>query len=218
MPCGSGCKPFRIASRPNIIVFMVYDERSLLERARNQEAPALQEFVEQYKQQVYFLALDLTGNHHDAEDLSQEVFMKAFTAIQTFRGDSKLSSWLHRITVNTFIDQKRKSSFRIFQLQRTADKDNETKEPEAVYTGPDPQQSLEQKRLQSDIRNALVHLSAQQKSVFVLRHYQELTLKEIAEILHISEGTVKSLMFRAIRKMQKALSGYRDRPALEDLQ
>lgn len=196
---------------------MVHDEHNLVERARKQEAPALQEFVETYKQQVYFLALDLTGNHHDAEDLSQEVFMKAFTSIHAFRGDSKLSSWLHRITVNTFIDQKRKSSLRIFKMQRKTDPEAESKEPEAVYTGPDPQQSLEQKRLQADIRNALSCLSPQQKSVFVLRHYQELTLKEIAEILHISEGTVKSLMFRAVRKMQKALSGYRTRPALEDL-
>ena len=197
---------------------MVYDEHSLLERARSQEGPALQEFVDRFKQQVYFLALDLTGNHHDAEDLSQEVFMKAFVSIQGFRGDSKLSSWLHRITVNTFIDQRRKSSFRIFKLQRSVDKDDEFKDPEPVYSGPDPQQSLEQKRLQDDIRNALSCLSPQQKSVFVLRHYQELTLKEIAEVLHISEGTVKSLLFRALRKLQKALSGYRLGPELEDLQ
>jgi RNA polymerase sigma-70 factor (ECF subfamily) len=198
---------------------MVYDEHHLLERARNQEAPALQEFVDRYKQQVYFLALDLTGNHHDAEDLSQEVFMKAFISIQGFRGDSKLSSWLHRITVNTFIDQKRKSSFRIFQLQQKAkDKDDEFLDPEPVYSGPDPHQSLEQKRLQDDIRNAMAILSPQQKSVFVLRHYQELPLKEIAEILHISEGTVKSLLFRALRKLQKALAGYRLGPELEDLQ
>jgi RNA polymerase sigma-70 factor, ECF subfamily len=196
---------------------MVYDEHNLLERARNQEAPALHEFVERYKQQVYFLALDLTGNHHDAEDLSQEVFMKAFTSIHAFRGDSKLSSWLHRITVNTFIDQKRKSSFKLFKLTRK-DKDEDLPDPEPVYSGPDPHQSLEKKRLQTDIQNALSVLSPQQKSVFVLRHYQELTLREIADILHISEGTVKSLMFRAIRKLQKALSGYRVQPEVEDLQ
>src|ERR1041385_1279174 len=103
---------------------MVYDEHNLLERARNQEGAALQELVDRYKQQVYFLALDLTGNHHDAEDLSQEVFMKAFTSIQGFRGDSKLSSWLHRITVNTFIDQRRKSSFKIFALQAKPKEDD----------------------------------------------------------------------------------------------
>lgn len=197
---------------------MVDDEISLLERARKQEGAALHEFVERYQRQVYFLSLDLTGNHHDAEDLSQDVFMKAFASIHTFRGDSKVSSWLHRIAVNTFIDQKRKKSSWVMKLQGSKNKNDEEIPFEAVDNAPNPHETLEQKRLQSDIRNALTCLSPQQKAVFVLRHYQELKLREIAETLQITEGTVKSLLFRAIRKLQKALSGYALRPEWEDLQ
>ena len=201
---------------------MVQDEQGLLERVRKEEGAALQEFVERYKKQVFFLALDLTGNHHDAEDLSQDVFIKAFTAVKGFRGDSRVSSWLHRITVNTYIDEKRKSSFKIMKLQRYfgagGSEDEKGKEPDFPAPGPDPQTSFEQKRIQTDIQEALKKLSPQQKAVFVLRHYQELSLKEISEALAISEGTVKSLLFRAVRKLQKALSAYRIRPQWEDLQ
>ncbi|MCD4665006.1 MAG: sigma-70 family RNA polymerase sigma factor, partial [Bacteroidales bacterium] len=62
---------------------------------------AFRELVERYKKKIYYLAYDLTGNHHDAEDMSQEVFIKAFRSLKNFRGDAKLSSWLYRITVNT---------------------------------------------------------------------------------------------------------------------
>ena len=88
------------------------EECVLIERAKNGETSAFRELVERNKKNVYYLALDLTGNHHDAEDLSQEVFIKAYRNIKDFRSDSKLSSWLYRITVNTNINQYRKKSHR----------------------------------------------------------------------------------------------------------
>jgi RNA polymerase sigma-70 factor (ECF subfamily) len=201
---------------------MVQDEQGLLERVRNEDGAALQEFVERFKKHVFFLALDLTGNHHDAEDLSQDVFLKAFTSVKGFRGDSRISSWLHRITVNTYIDERRKSSFKLMKLQQYfsggPSKEENEKEQEFPSPGPDPQATFEQKRIQTDIQKALKTLSPQQKAVFVLRHYQELSLKEISEALAISEGTVKSLLFRAVRKLQRSLSAYRIRPQWEDLQ
>src|SRR4026208_1464830 len=89
---------------------MMVDEQVLLVRVRDQEPGAFQELVDLYKKQIYYLGLDLTGNHHDAEDLTQEVFIKAFQSIHKFRGDSRVSSWLHRIAVNAHIDTKRKKS------------------------------------------------------------------------------------------------------------
>ncbi len=193
---------------------MVVEEQELLQRVQNDETPALQEFVERYKKQIYFLALDLTGNHHDAEDLSQDVFLKAFGSIKRFRGDSKLGSWLHRITVNTFLDERRKKSFRIMKMNESIDED--FREP--AGTGGTPQTDLERKRLQQEIDQALSSLSPQQKSVFVLRHYKDLKLREIADVLQLSEGTVKSVLFRAIRKLQEALSAHRFHPGLEEAQ
>ncbi|HSE39601.1 MAG TPA: sigma factor, partial [Acidobacteriota bacterium] len=82
---------------------MVSDEQELLSRAQKGDEGAFQTIVDKYKRQMYYLALDLTGNHHDAEDLSQEAFVKAYTSIQGFRGDAKISSWLHRIVVNAHL-------------------------------------------------------------------------------------------------------------------
>jgi len=193
---------------------MVDEEQKLLQRVRNDETAALQEFVERYKKQLYFLALDLTGNHHDAEDLSQDVFLKALNSIRKFRGDSKVSSWLHRITVNTYLDERRKKSFRIMKMNEPIDQDHS----ELAVADSSPQKDLERKRLQQEIDQALGSLSPQQKSVFVLRHYKDMKLREIADVLQLSEGTVKSVLFRAIRKLQEALSEYRFQPKLEEAQ
>src|SRR5574341_1422138 len=97
---------------------MVSAEQTILDRVRKGEMSAFRELVEQYKQKVYYLALNLTGNHHDAEDMSQEVFIKVFTSIKNFRGDSRFSSWLYRITVNTCIDRTKKQSLQLVELNQ----------------------------------------------------------------------------------------------------
>ena len=89
---------------------------------------------------------------------------------------------------------------------------------ELASTDATPQTDLERKRLQLEIDHALNTLSPQQKSVFVLRHYKDLKLREIADVLQLSEGTVKSVLFRAIRKLQGTLSAYRFQPGLEEAQ
>lgn len=187
---------------------MVSDEQDLLARAREGDAGAFQEIVDRYKRQIFFLALDLTSNHHDAEDLSQEVFVKAYTSIKGFRGDAKISSWLHRIAVNTHLDQRRKKSF---MLLKHSDELNESIGAHAVVdsgSGANPEKKVLQANVQKHINEALETLTAKERAVFVLRHYQDLAIKEIAEAMKISEGTVKSFLFRAIKKLQKALSVY----------
>ena len=83
------------------------------------------DLVETHKEGVYYLALDLTGNHHDAEDLAQEVFIKAYRALDSFRGEAKVFTWLYRITVNTHLNRRHKKAVRYMQLRedfdRTAD-------------------------------------------------------------------------------------------------
>jgi len=187
------------------------EERELIERAQNGETGAFRELVERNKKNVYYLALDLTGNHHDAEDLSQEVFIKAYHNIKEFRSDAKLSSWLYRITVNTNINQYRKKSFRARKFQESID---ELKPSQELSTGRDepksPEQSAEAGLIQKHITNALQRLTPKERSMFVLRHYNDLPLKEIAEIHGVKEGTVKSMLFRTIQKLQKELSFYRE--------
>lgn len=189
---------------------MANGELSIVQSSPEIDPVSFRELVESHKKNVYYLALDLTGNHHDAEDLSQEVFIKAFRAMKDFRGDAKWSSWLYRITVNTYIDEKRKKTHQLVPIPE------EHSEEEEVHTSgylsdprSNPQRDLESKAIQKHIEEAMQKLTPRERSVFVLRHYNDLILKEIGEVLNISEGTVKSLLFRAIKRMQKELAFYR---------
>ena len=185
------------------------DEQQLVERARNGEMGAFRELVERYKKKIYYLSLDLTGNHHDAEDLSQEVFIKAYRSLKKFRGDAKFNSWLYRITVNTCISQKRKKSVSAMTLQEDFDSENTSQQFSQKESMHNPEHSAEAGLMQQHIDNALQQLTPRERSIFVLRHYNDLPLKEIAHILKITEGTVKSMLFRGIQKLQKELSFYR---------
>ena len=177
---------------------MTNEEQLLVESVQRGELPAFQELVEKYKQKVYYMALDMTGNHHDAEDLSQEVFIKVYTSIKDFRGDSKLSSWMYRIAMNTCIDKTRRKRLKLVEFD-----DRVAEKPEIKD---DPQKTMESLAMQKQIDQALKKLPPRQRMIFVMRHYNELLLKEIAEALQISEGTVKAQLFRAIQKLQKELA------------
>lgn len=193
------------------------EERVLVERAQKGEIAAFRELVERHKKNVYYLALDLTGNHYDAEDLSQDVFIKAFQSIHTFRSEGKMSSWLYRITVNTNINQYRRKSFKARKLQESYD---ELSDSQNRYVDmnrvKNPEESAEAGIIQKHIDQALDRLTPKERSIFVLRHYNDLSLKEIAQIHKVKEGTIKSMLFRSIRKLQKELSFYRKELALEN--
>ncbi len=197
---------------------MMTDETKLVEKLRNGDRLAFRELVETNKKKVYYLALDLTGNHHDAEDLSQEVFIRAFRGVSKFRGNAKLSSWLYRITVNRYLDMKRKKRMLFFNPQQTTDRsDFEPQAPVLRDNGADPERLTESGLIQVHIKQALQALSARERSVFILRHYHELPLKDIAHMLNVADGTVKSLLFRALEKLRKELAFYRQDLGLEEV-
>ena len=192
-------------------------DSSIVERAKNGDAAAFRELVERYKQKIYYLSLDLTGSHHDAEDLSQEVFIKAYRHLDGFRGDAKFSSWLYRITVNTCYDMNRKKSVKAIKLQESFDDTHiQEHEPFGSDVVKNPEKKAEAGLMQKHIEQALQRLTDKERSVFVLRHYQHLQLSEIADILKITVGTVKSTLFRAIQRLQKELAFYKADLGLEN--
>jgi len=184
------------------------DERSLIEGMARGDRAAFQEFVEQYKKKVYYLALDMAGNPVDAEDISQEVFLKVFRSFATFRKDAKLGSWLYRVTYNASIDHLRRKKF---VPEPVGDDVLESRSQEDAGLPPrgamDPALAAESSLLQARISKALENVSPQEKAVFLLRHYDDLMLKDIASSLGLSIGSVKSYLFRAVRKLQKELGG-----------
>lgn len=167
--------------------------------------PGFRELVEQHKKRVYYLALDLTGNHHDAEDLSQEVFIKAHRHLDSFRGDASFFSWLYRIAVNTYLNKRRKKAVRYMQLW---DDFEHVTGGAGASAGPDAQ--TERNAMQAHIDASLEVLSERERSAFVLKHYHGYKIREIAAMLDVADGTIKSLLYRATRKLRDELAFYRD--------
>ncbi len=195
---------------------MSQNEQTLIDRICSGDRSAFQALVERHKKKIYFLAYDVVGNHHDAEDISQEVFIKMFRSLKTFRRDAKMSSWLYQITVNTSIDHLRRKSSKPLKSMDDLDKTNfQEKLAGSRNAAGNPEQSAEAVIMQNRVSQALQKVSPRERSVFVMRHYNELKTREIAEILNISQGTVKALLFRAIRKLRKELSFYLGNPGLE---
>lgn len=183
------------------------EEKEITDGMAAGDLAAFREFVEQYKKKVYFLALDIVGNPVDAEDVSQDVFLKVYRSFGTFNRDAKLSSWLYRVTYNASIDHLRRKA-----LTPEAVGD-EFLEAGSRFDAPlaassafsDPAAVAETRQLQAKIALALERVSPQEKAVFLLRHYNDLKLKEIADTLHLSTGSVKSYLFRAVKKLQREL-------------
>ncbi len=195
---------------------MQTNEQVLVDRFCGGDHTAFHELVGQYKKKIYFLAYDITGDHQEAEDISQEVFIKMFRSLKNFRRDAKMSSWLYQITVNASIDSLRKKSSK---PKRSIDEFEQISIQEQLLGGTvqslDPQRSAEFSQIQNHISKALQKISPKERTVFVMRHYNDLKLNEIAEILNVTIGTVKSLLFRAIKKLRKELSSYMGNPVLE---
>lgn len=192
------------------------DERVLIDRAKNGEGPAFKELVDRFKVNIYRLAFDMIGNRHDAEDVAQEVFLKAYRSLALFRGDAKFGTWIYRITVNACYDHKSKRSFTAMKPKEELEEDENMKPLYHAEREHDPQVKAESSLMQMHIEQALEKLSPRERSIFVLRHYSDLPLKEIARILRISEGTVKSMLFRALQRLQRELSFYRNDLGLEE--
>ena len=172
--------------------------RGLVERARSGDTKAFTELVDSSKLQVFRLAYNLTGSRLEAEDLSQDVFIKAFRALADFRGDAKWSTWLHRITVNTCMDHGRSVAGKKHDVRLGNEDENQSANREPVSAAPLPDRTADSSMIQSHIDSALDVLTDQERSVFVLRHYHDYSLQQIAETLDIAEGTVKSYLFRAV--------------------
>lgn len=186
---------------------MEENETHIIERVCSGDIHAFREIVERYKKKVYYIAYDIVGDHHEAEDISQEVFIKMYRALNRFRKDAKMSSWLYQIAVNTSIDslrrEKSKPRINVEDIEQVGMRE---KTLESASLEADPERRAVATLMQEHIDQALHKITPQERAVFVMRHYNEFKIREIAEVLDVSSGTVKSLLFRALKKMRKELS------------
>lgn len=163
-------------------------------------APSWEEVVREYTPQVYRLAYRLTGHEADAQDLTQEVFIRVFNALENYQPGT-FAGWLHRITTNLFLDQaRRKQRHRVWALDQY-----EADTPRAS-DGYEPEREFEMTHLDLDIQSALADLPPDYRAAVVLRDIEDPTYEEIADVLGISQGTVRSRIHRGRARLRRALA------------
>lgn len=173
----------------------------LARAAAGGDTTAFETLVGLYENKVYGLALRMCGNEEDAWDVSQEAFLAAWRALPGFRGESGFSTWLYRLTANAAIDCLRREKRRKGELSLEGGELPLTL-PDA---GPGPQEAAEGGELRAAVNTALSRLTDQHRTVLILRELQELSYEEIAGVLDLDLGTVKSRISRARRALRKIL-------------
>jgi RNA polymerase sigma factor (sigma-70 family) len=181
---------------------LIYENENELIRdyTENGNERAATAFVREYQSFVYSTVLRYVGSYDDADDIAQEVFIKALNNLNKFRGDSSLKTWLYRIAVNLSLNFKRKKQFFSFFSN-----DEEQEYHNIPDKGISPDEELENSELVAEFRKALDLLPEKQRETFHLRYYEELPYEEISKMLGTSVGGLKANYFQAVKKLAKYL-------------
>ena len=176
-------------------------ELLLIRRVQAGETEAFEDLVRAHEKTVYNLALRMTGNPQDAEDMAQEAFLKAYRSLPEFRGESKFSVWLYRIVSNVCLDHLRRQSRRPAVSLTTEDEEGEAQQWDVPDESLSPERLLEQKLTREAVQKGLRQLPEEQRQILLLREIKGLSYEEIGEILALEPGTVKSRIFRARKRL-----------------
>jgi len=193
----------------------VDQDLDLVRRTQGGDRAAFRALFDKYHRRVFAIAMGVVKNQSDANDVTQEAFIKVHKHIETFQGASSFYTWLYRITMNLSIDHiRRKKSSRYVDYDDAIGRDGGNVSDPANLTpsisGADPSRSQSRKELAAEIQAALSTLPPYHQQVIVLREIDGLSYEEIAKIMNVPKGTIMSRLFHARRKMQAALAGYVD--------
>jgi len=184
-------------------------EPSFLRRLKDRDERAFRELIEAHRDRVYNISFRMLGSRAEAEDVAQEVFIAVFKTIETFRGDSKFSTWLYRVTVNHC---KNRIKYLARRHERDRDELDETTNGQhgavGAIGGPGPRapdHALEAQQMETLIQEAIAELDEEQRIVVVLRDVEDLSIEEICKITDLPDGTVKSRLHRARLVLRKKL-------------
>ena len=196
----------------------VYGDKELVRRAQNDDPWAIEKLVLRYQKKVYQIAYQmLAGDEQEAQDRTQEAFLKAFRKIKQFKGNASFYTWLYRIVINTCLDARRrrrrwKEIFFPWRIERDKEETATSSLEEYPDTNKnsDPLSEVRNRQLEEDVKKAMKTLSERQRSIFQLKIFHEMSIPEIAQMLNLAEGTVKTHLFRATQVIQKKLKGWTD--------
>ena len=177
------------------------EELAVIRKVQDGDVNAFEDLVSAYEKKVYNLALRMTGNPQDAEDMAQESFLKAYSSLPSFRGDSRFSVWLYRIVSNVCLDYLRKKNKRGTVSLSVEDDDGEDTQLDLPDTSQSPEEVLEKKLTRDAVRRGLDSLPPDARQILLLREIEGLSYEEIGEAMNLEPGTVKSRIFRARKKL-----------------
>ncbi|HSH24367.1 MAG TPA: RNA polymerase sigma factor SigW [Massilibacterium sp.] len=180
-------------------------EKHIIKKVKKGDHQAFAELVELYKTRVYYVCYRLLGNKEEAEDAAQETFLKVFTSIDQFDLSKKFSTWLFRIATNTSIDRLRKKKPAYSLDAEMKNEDGQTMSQQLKAETKTPEENVETKEVQEWVQEAIQSLPTKYRTVISLKYINELSLKEISEILDIPVATVKTRLHRGREALRKKL-------------
>jgi RNA polymerase sigma-70 factor (ECF subfamily) len=184
-----------------------FDESALVARAKAGDVEAFSELVRHYERRVFRMAKQITQNDDDAEDVLQETFLKAYTHLDAFQGNSKFYTWLVRIAVNEALMKLRKRrSDRTVPLDEPIDTGEDEMVREIAVWDEDPEQTYSREELGEILNQAIESLKPAYRTVFILRDIEEMSIEETAEVLGLSISAVKSRLLRARLQLREKLT------------
>lgn len=190
---------------------MLNADAVLVLRCQEDDCEAFDEIVARYKDGIYNYIWRMISNREDAEDLTQEVFVRAFVAIKSFRRESKLRTWLYKIATNLCVDKYRRAGLErqvVIPLERGQDDDGTPKPFDAPDNTHDPQRIYERMALQAEVQKALSRLPEKLRAAIVLYDLEGMSYQEIAGAVGCPVGTVKSRIFNARMRLRDLLKSY----------
>jgi RNA polymerase sigma-70 factor, ECF subfamily len=181
-------------------------DEQIVERALTGDAEAFGELVKRWERRIFALAYGMLGREEDARDATQETFLAAFRNLRGFRGEAKVSSWLHRIAVNQCITRQRRA-----KVRNEAALDDEAEKDASSFSTPlehSPGRVTEGREQIEAVRRAVKSLPIELRQVVVMKEFEELTFREIADALDLPLSTVKSRLYTAFRQLQMRLQKF----------
>src|SRR6266516_2500397 len=181
-------------------------DEQIVQQALTGDVDAFGEIVRRWERRIFALAFGMLGREEDARDATQETFLSAFRNLRNFRGEAKVSSWLHRIAVNQCITRQRRA-----KVRNETGLEDEAEKNAAVFALPSeisPARAAESKQRSVAVRIAVGALPPELRQVVVMKEFEELTFQEISEALELPLSTVKSRLYTALRQLQMRLEKF----------
>jgi len=180
-------------------------ELAVVARVRAGDHDAFRHLVERHSRSVFRLAYRLTGREEDADDIVQETFLKAFRQLARFESRSSFGTWLYRITVNCSHDLMRQRPRAGTRTSLDGPEHRASIQIADESAAADPMRELTRRQIDERVRAAMSELSAQERSAFVMRHYEGLSIEEIGRVLDLRTSAAKHSIFRAVKKLRRSL-------------